>query len=185
MRSASAAAGTSRFRRDAGLIALLLQAPPAEVDTRLTAEAKLLASGLLQLDGHGELTVLDRLVSLLRRDVLPAADLYDQLLGAIAAEPLPWDAFAHLGREAEVAAGVLAAALCGGKTGVNMLLYGAPATGKIAFAATLAACGSAWGPDADRGDCPETWGIGRGGGKQALESRFRCARRVGMADCPS
>ncbi len=32
-------------------------------------------------------------------------------------------------------------------------------------------------------DCPETWGIGRG--KRALEPRFGCARRVGMADCLS
>ncbi len=90
MRSASAATGTTRFRRDAGLIALLLQASPAEVAARLTAEARLLASGLSQLDGHGQLTVLERLMSLLRREVPPGADLYDQLLGAIAAEPLPW-----------------------------------------------------------------------------------------------
>ncbi len=33
------------------------------------------------------------------------------------------------------------------------------------------------------GDCPETWGIGRG--KRALEPRFGCARRVGMAACPN
>jgi AAA+ superfamily predicted ATPase len=132
-------AGITQFRRDAALIALLLHAPPAEVATRLTAEGKLLASGLLHLDGHGQLTVLDRLVSLLRRDVVPGVDVYDQLLGAIAAEPLPWEAFAHLGREAEVSATVLAAALAGRESGINILLHGPPGTGKTAFAATLAA----------------------------------------------
>jgi AAA+ superfamily predicted ATPase len=131
--------GTSGFRSDIGLIALLLQASPPDVATRLTAQARLLATGLLQLDGHGQMTVLARLVSLLRRDVLPGTDLYDQLLGAIASEPLPWEAFTHLGREAEVAASILTAAVGARESGINILLHGPPGTGKTAFAATLAA----------------------------------------------
>jgi AAA+ superfamily predicted ATPase len=131
--------GASRFHRDAALIALLLQVPPAEVATRLAGEAKLLASGLLLLSGHGELAVSDRLVALIRREALPGKDVYDQLLGTIAAEPLPWEAFAHLGREAEVAATVLTAALARRESGINILLHGAPGTGKTSFAATLAA----------------------------------------------
>jgi hypothetical protein len=99
--------GASRFHRDATLIALLLQARPAEVATRLTGEGALLASGLLRLSGQGELFVSERLVSLIRREALRGKDVYDQLLGTVAAEPLPWDAFAHLGLEAEVAATVL------------------------------------------------------------------------------
>ena len=55
------------------------------------------------------------------------------------AEPLPWDAFAHLGQQAEVAASVLRAALVGHEIGVNILLYGPPGTGKTSLAATLAA----------------------------------------------
>ena len=129
----------TRFHRDSGLIALLLHAPTAEIEMRLTADAKLRASGLLRLDQHGELCVLERLMSLIRQDVPPAIDFYDQLLGAIAVDPLPWDAFAHLGREAEVVAAVLRAALAGRESGINILLYGPPGTGKTSFAATLAA----------------------------------------------
>ena len=101
--------------------------------------ARLLASGLLHLDRDGELRVLDQLTSLIRRNVRPAADLYDQLLGKSVPEALPWEAFAHLGREAEVAAAVLRAALASQESGINILLYGPPGTGKTSFAATLAA----------------------------------------------
>jgi transitional endoplasmic reticulum ATPase len=131
--------GRTTLHRDAGLIALLLQAPLAEVAGRLTAEAKLLSSGLLRIERHGDLSVLDRLLSLIRQDVPPGADFYDQLLGSIALEPLPWEAFTHLGREAEVAASVLRAALAKRETGVSILLYGPPGTGKTSFASALAA----------------------------------------------
>ena len=129
----------TRFHRDSGLIALLLHLPTAEIEMRLTGDAKLRASGLLRVDQHGELCVLEHLVSLIRQDVAPAIDFYDQLLGAIAVDPLPWKSFAHLGREAEVVASVLQAALAGRESGINVLLYGPPGTGKTSFAATLAA----------------------------------------------
>ncbi len=131
--------GVHRLSRDAGLFALLLQASTAEVAAGLTTGAKLLGSGLLQVDRQGCLSVQERLVSLVRQDMPPAADFYDQLLGSSQSEPLPWEAFAHLGREAEVAAAVLRAALAGRESGVSILLYGPPGTGKTSFAATLAA----------------------------------------------
>ena len=59
-------------------------------------------------------------------------------------DPLPWESFEHLGREAEVVASVLQAALSGRDSGINILLYGAPGTGKTSFAATLAAWTGAW-----------------------------------------
>ena len=129
----------TRFRRDSGLIALLLQATPAEIEMRLRGDAKLRASGLFHLEQDGELHVLERLVSLIRQDVPPTADFYDQLLGAIAVDPLPWESFEHLGQDAEVVASVLHAALAGQESGINILLYGPPGTGKTSFAATLAA----------------------------------------------
>ena len=49
-----------------------------------------------------------------------------QLLGAIAVDPLPWESFEQLGREAEVVASVLQAALVGRESGINILLYGPP-----------------------------------------------------------
>ena len=131
--------GQHRFHRDAGLIALFIGAFPAEIDARLMPDAKLLASGLLHIEPDGDIQVLDQIVSLIRRGVAATPDLRDQLLGATLGEPLPWDAFAHLGREAETAAAVLRAALAGGERGVSVLLYGPPGTGKTSFAATLAA----------------------------------------------
>ena len=129
----------TRFMRDAGLLALLLAESQAAVDIRLASEAKLLASGVLQLGSLADLSAVERLISLIRRDVPPTADIYDQLLGSGTAEPLGWGAFAHLGREAEVAATVLNAALAAREAGINILLYGPPGTGKTSFAATLVA----------------------------------------------
>ena len=131
--------GGNRLSRDARLIALLLGAPTADVAMQLTADAKLLSSGLLYPTERGGLMVREALLSLIQRDIAPAADFYDQLLGAITGEPLPWDAFAHLGEEADIAASVLRAALAGRQAGVGILLYGPPGTGKTSFAATLAA----------------------------------------------
>jgi transitional endoplasmic reticulum ATPase len=131
--------GPTSLHRNTTLIGLLLQAPSTKIETGLTVGARLLASGLLQLQRDGGLNVLGRLKSLVRQGEPPAADLYDQLLGAPAAAPLPWESFAHLGREAEVAASVLRAALDGRESGINLLLCGPPGTGKTSFAATLAA----------------------------------------------
>lgn len=131
--------GPQRFHRDAALIALLLNASTADVASRLASGARLQESGLLRLERDAGLDVPKQLLSLLRRDVSPGADPYDQLLGTMTTEPLPWAAFTHLGREAEVAAAVLRAALSGQESGVNILLYGPPGTGKTSFAATLAA----------------------------------------------
>jgi len=128
-----------RFMRDAGLIALLLAAPEAAVASRLAGESKLLTSGVLHIGRYADLSALERLISLIRCEVPPAADIYDQLLGATTTVPLAWEAFAHLGQEADVAAEVLRAALMTRESGVNILLYGQPGTGKTSFAATLAA----------------------------------------------
>ena len=131
--------GAGRFHRDTGLFALLLQATPADIEMRLRGDAALRASGLFRLEQDGDLRVLERLVSLIRQDIMPATDFYDQLLGSIAADPLAWESFEHLGREADVVASVLGAALASRESGINILLYGPPGTGKTSFAATLAA----------------------------------------------
>ena len=83
--------------------------------------------------------VLSRLVTLVRGASPPGIDLYAQLLGDAVEDGLPWDAFAHLGRPAAVAADVLRAALASKEPGIHVLLYGPPGTGKTSFAASLAA----------------------------------------------
>lgn len=126
------------FRRDASLIGLLLSASTAEVEKRLTGSSRLLSSGLLRLAQFGGLEILDRLETLVRQGVAPSRDIYDELLGASTAVALPWDAFDHLGQEAEIAAAVLQAAVSKKERGINILLYGPPGTGKTSFAAALA-----------------------------------------------
>jgi len=131
--------GAHRFHRDTGLIAFLAGAFPAEVETRLMPGGRLLASGLLHVEQDGDIQVLEQVTSLVKRGVAAAPDLRGQLLGATLDEALPWDAFEHLGREAETAAAVLRAARARGEIGISVLLYGPPGTGKTSFAATLAA----------------------------------------------
>lgn len=131
--------GRPRLHLDAHLFALLLGAPVHDVQARMAPTARLQASGLLAVDDESNLRVLPRLTALIARYVPLGPDLASQLLGSTAPEHLAWDSFAHLGREAEMAAAVLRAALTGREAGINVLLYGPPGTGKTSFAAALAA----------------------------------------------
>jgi len=141
------------FQRDIDLLAKLLEAPPNAVDTRLMPDARLMTSGMLRMESEGRLVVLGRLSALIKYDIEPAADLYDQLLGPVTTEPLPWEAFEHLGPEAALAVSILRAAVDQGERGVNILLYGPPGTGKTSFAATLAAqAGMALRPVGESGE---------------------------------
>ncbi len=130
--------GPTIFHLDADLIGLLLGEPTERVERCLAPDGRLLASGLLHVEHDGELELLPRLVAVVRRRMAPGADFYDQLLGTTTTAPLPWEAFGHLGREAELAADVLRAALAQNRA-INILLYGPPGTGKTSFAASLAA----------------------------------------------
>ena len=137
-RLSAARSGPTRFHRDPALIGMLLGEDPAKIASRLTARARLPASGLLYLGRDGGLHVPSPLVLLSRAGTKPATDFYDQLLGTAAGTPPPWEAFAHLGREADIAASLLQAALTGRESGVHILLYGPPGTGKTSFAMALA-----------------------------------------------
>ena len=127
-----------RLGREPSVIGLLLRKPVAQIAVQLHGRAKLLTTGLLHIDRYGNLTVLDRLVELIRQEERPEVDCYGQLLGRTELQALSWSAFAHLGQEAEIAATVLQAAMVKRERGVNILLYGPPGTGKTSFAATLA-----------------------------------------------
>lgn len=140
------------FGRNPSLLATLLAIEPARIDARLHPEAPLLASGLLRIERHGCLAPLDTLVAL-TRIAPPQADPIEQLLAPAIAPTLPWDAFAHLGEEAEIAASLLRAAVATGERGINILLYGPPGTGKTSFGTTLAAhIGAALRPVAEQDD---------------------------------
>ena len=138
-RVSAARGGPSRLRSDFALLALLLSAEPGAVEQALQPEGRLRASGLLRVDRDGDLDVIHRLETLVRSSTMPKDDPFEQLLGPAASATLPWDAFAHLGREGTVAADLLSAAVARREPGVNILLYGPPGTGKTTFAAALAA----------------------------------------------
>ena len=130
--------GPARLRGDYNLLALLLASDPGEIEAALLPGARLRASGLVRLASDGDLDVLSRLATVVRSNAAPGEDPFAQLLGHMLAATLPWEAFAHLGRAAEVSAAVLFAAIAGREPGVNILLYGPPGTGKTTFAAALA-----------------------------------------------
>jgi SpoVK/Ycf46/Vps4 family AAA+-type ATPase len=67
-----------------------------------------------------------------------AAAALASLVGPARLSRLAWDDFAHLGATRDLAYDVLAGALREQATGVNVLLYGIPGTGKTEFACALA-----------------------------------------------
>jgi SpoVK/Ycf46/Vps4 family AAA+-type ATPase len=128
-----------RLRDDPELFALMLGNREDRVRCCLAPEGRLRTSGLLAVDEDGDLTVLRRLSGLLARRVPLEGDVRNFLLSPPRKPELPWQAFQHLGKIAETAANMLAAAIQAREPGVGILLYGPPGTGKTAFAATLAA----------------------------------------------
>ena len=134
----AARGGATRLRCDYVLLALVLADEPGAIEAKLQPDARLRASGLVRLDSDGDLDIISRLAKLVRSSAMPTADPFAQLLGGTLPATLPWDAFAHLGQPAEIAAALLSAALAGHEPGVNILLYGPPGTGKTTFAAALA-----------------------------------------------
>ncbi|POF63262.1 ATPase family [Novacetimonas maltaceti] len=124
---------------DISLLHMLLNRPETEIATALAPEGQLRMSGLMSVDEDGDITLLPRLMALMNRRARVVGDIRSLLLGQPRAATLPWEAFAHLGDQAEIAAKVLAAAVRDHAPGINILLYGPPGTGKTEFAATLAA----------------------------------------------
>ncbi|GBQ13182.1 ATPase AAA [Komagataeibacter rhaeticus DSM 16663] len=123
---------------DIPLLHLLLGQEEEAIATALAPDGQLRMSGLMTVDEDGDITLLPRLMALMNRRANVVGDIRSLLLGQPRDATLPWEAFAHLGQQAEIAAKLVKAAIAQHATGINILLYGPPGTGKTEFAATLA-----------------------------------------------
>ncbi|WP_421718060.1 AAA family ATPase [Algiphilus sp.] len=103
---------------------------------------KIMQGGVLQRFGLLELNAVEMLPHFLknyldRED--DARSLADLVLGDSLNAELPWEDFEHLAQERDYLAQLVAGAHASGRTGVNILLYGAPGVGKTELCKTLAA----------------------------------------------
>ncbi|TNC09043.1 ATP-binding protein [Methylobacterium terricola] len=112
---------------------------PAEVlRTRLRPASPLRLLGLVDDRNGGDYAPTKTVMRIARMTTTREDSLRRALLGRAPRATLAWEDFAHLGPVRDLAERLVGAALRDGATGVNILLHGAPGTGKTEFARTLA-----------------------------------------------
>ena len=108
------------------------------VQARLRADAPLVRSGIVSVDGDGDLHPLDRLNRLAAGPAGSGTDVHHLLLDAAPASELEWSGFDHVARDRDHIERVITGALASGAPGVNILLYGPPGMVKTEFCKVLA-----------------------------------------------
>ena len=106
---------------------------------RVSPGAPLMRSGLVSFDSDHDLRLVKRLVRLAGAPDDAEQDVTSLLLGAPVPSELEWCDFDHLGADRKHLRKIVHGALQSGAAGVNILLYGAPGTGKTEFTKVLAA----------------------------------------------
>jgi transitional endoplasmic reticulum ATPase len=116
--------------------------PATSVRRALAPTGRLVVSGLVQFDkpplsGLG-LFPSDRLLAALDPPSSCLADILGKLFARVGAAAVDWEDFEHLGAGRDFAFRLLRGALERREKGVNILLHGAPGTGKTEFCKSLA-----------------------------------------------
>lgn len=116
---------------------------PIRVRKALASAGRLLTSGLLKYDtppmqGLG-LLPSDRLLTALDPPSRCVSDILGKLFNTVVPATVTWEDFEHLGPARDFAFRLLKGALGRREKGVNILLHGAPGTGKTEFCKLLAA----------------------------------------------
>ena len=123
------------------LIAAATGEKPDAVCAVLDRKSRLVTSGLIELNEHGDLDdrvqADKRLEGVVFTPGLDAAAFVDRFLPAAPASTLVADDFAHLRNEVAMARNLLRAALDARQPGVNVLVYGSTGTGKTELARLL------------------------------------------------
>ena len=121
------------------LLGGLLGVSMRTIRERVSPGAPLLRSGLVSFDSDNDLRLVKRLVRLGGATERGDQDVTSLLLGDPAPTELAWSDFDHLGVDRKHIRKIVQGALQNGTAGVNILLYGAPGTGKTEFTKVLAA----------------------------------------------
>lgn len=139
--SLACAASGSHAARDeinvAGLSALLAD-PVESVRQRLKPSRPLRLLGLLEDRNGGDFAPSRTVMHIARVSASGDEALRNALLGRFTPAGLAWEDFAHLGELCGLAESLVGGALSRRRRGVNVLVHGAPGTGKTEFARTLA-----------------------------------------------
>ena len=119
-------------------LSVLLGISANAVHRRFRNDAPLVRSGLVSIDSDGDLTLVGRLLRLATVPGDSSIDVTHLLLGTASASDLEWSDFDHVTADRDHVERLMKGALDSGASGVNVLLYGLPGTGKTQFCKVLA-----------------------------------------------